>query len=64
MADNSGADSGCDDTMAADAAVSTDETVAAALDVAAACGWLEGCAVEPALNLLDRELAMLWRLTN
>ena len=45
------------------AAGSTDEVVAA-LDVAAACGWLEGRAVEPALGLLDRELAMLWRLTH
>ena len=45
------------------AAGSTDE-VAASLDVAAACGWLEGLAVEPALRLLDRELAMLWRLTH
>jgi four helix bundle protein len=45
------------------AAGSTDE-VAAALDVAVACGWLEGRASTPALNLLDRELAMLWRLTH
>ena len=45
------------------AAGSADE-VAAALDVAAACGWLETRAVKPALSLLDRELAMLWRLTH
>lgn len=45
------------------AAGSADE-VAAALDVAAACGWLDGRAIKPALNLLDRELAMLWRLTH
>ena len=45
------------------AAGSADE-VAAALDVAAACGWLEGRAIAPALSLRDRELAMLWRLTH
>jgi len=45
------------------AAGSADE-VAAVLDVAAACGWLDGRAIKPALSLLDRELAMLWRLTH
>ena len=45
------------------AAGSADE-VAAALDVAAVSGWLESRAVKPALSLLDRELAMIWRLTH
>jgi four helix bundle protein len=45
------------------AAGSADE-VAATLDVATACGWLECRTIAPTLRLLDRELAMLWRLTH
>jgi four helix bundle protein len=47
------------------AAGSADEVASSnALDVAALSGWLEGRAIQPALSLLDRELAMLWRLTH
>jgi four helix bundle protein len=44
------------------AAGSADE-VRAHLRVAQAWGWLEGPDIEQALRLLDRELAMLFRLT-
>jgi four helix bundle protein len=43
------------------AAGSADE-VRACLHVAAAWDYLEACEIEPALALLDRVLAMLWRL--
>lgn len=45
------------------AAGSADE-VAATLRVAEAWGHLEPAAIEPALSLCDRVLAMLWRLTH
>lgn len=35
-----------------------------ALELATAWGYLEAQALEPARRLLDRELAMLWRLTH
>ena len=45
------------------AAGSAEET-RAHLRVALAWGWIETGDVEPAMQLLDRELAMLWRLTH
>ena len=45
------------------AAGSAEET-RAHLRVAMAWGWIKAGDVEPAMQLLDRELAMLWRLTH
>jgi len=45
------------------AAGSADEVVAA-LDVSEAWGYLSSSSVEQVRELLDRELAMLWRLTH